>query len=181
MNALTPVLRLHEHRIWVNHQLLAACQGLTAEQLGRQFQIGQGSAWRTLTHLYAGEYVWLAALEGDEQPLMPGDAPGLLPGNQQGEGAMQSLSELAANWSALDVRWRAYLASLTEDALDDIVYKVSTSSGLGRRLGTRRLDVLLHVCTHAHYTTAQLINMLRQLGVQPLPDPMLMTLARQEA
>jgi len=37
------------------------------------------------------------------------------------------------------------------------------------------------VCTHAQYTTAQVINMLRQLGAQPLPDPMLITLARGEA
>jgi hypothetical protein len=42
--------------------------------------------------------------------------------------------------------------------------------------------VLLHVCTHAHYTVAQGINMLRRLGVPTdrLPDPMLITLSRQE-
>lgn len=34
---------------------------------------------------------------------------------------------------------------------------------------------------HRQYTTAQLMNMLRQLGVSPLPDVMLISLARQEA
>ena len=41
--------------------------------------------------------------------------------------------------------------------------------------------MLLHVCTHAQYTTAQLVNMLRQLGVDRLPDVMLISMARQEA
>jgi hypothetical protein len=50
----------------------------------------------------------------------------------------------------------------------------------GQPMGTSLLDVLLHVCTHAHYTAAQAINILRHLGVSPLPDPMLITLARQE-
>ena len=38
-------------------------------------------------------------------------------------------------------------------------------------------DVLLHVCTHAHYTSAQVVNMLRQVGLDPLPDVMLISLA----
>jgi uncharacterized damage-inducible protein DinB len=47
-------------------------------------------------------------------------------------------------------------------------------------MATSRGDVLLHVCTHAQYTTAQAVNMLRQVGVEKLPDTMLITLARQE-
>jgi uncharacterized damage-inducible protein DinB len=49
------------------------------------------------------------------------------------------------------------------------------------RLATRRSDVLLHVCTHAHYTAAQVINMLRQTGIDKLPETMLISLARKEA
>jgi hypothetical protein len=40
--------------------------------------------------------------------------------------------------------------------------------------------VLLHLCTHAQYTVAQAVNMLRQAGLGPLPDVMLITMARQE-
>lgn len=78
-------------------------------------------------------------------------------------------------------RWDSYLQGLPEKELEDIVFKVSTSSGAGRRFGSRRADLLLHVCTHAQYTTAQVVNMFRQVGVAPLPDVMLITLARQEA
>jgi uncharacterized damage-inducible protein DinB len=69
------------------------------------------------------------------------------------------------------------LQPLSEAQLDDLVWRIST---YGPRRATRRLDVLLHVCTHAHYTATQTINMLRQLGASELPDPMLITLAREE-
>ncbi len=180
MTAIEVIKRLHQHRIWVNAQLLAACGQLTNEQLHQPLAIGQGTAWKTLTHLMAAEYVWLEALLGNQSPTMPGDKPGQLPGNQQGDDAIGSLDELTEHWKTLDGRWRDYLDSLTEASLDETVYKVSTSSGAGKSFANRRADILLHVCTHAQYTTAQLVNMLRQLGHTNLPDAMLITLARQE-
>ncbi len=178
MNAIQLVQRLHQHRAWANRKLVDAARGLSDDDLRRALPIGQGSVWKSLMHLYAAEYVWLASLEGDETPLTPGDVPGKLPGNQEGAEAMRSLDELAQNWQQLESRWQAYLAGLAETDLDQIVYKVSSRGST--RQPTRRADILLHVCTHAHYTTAQVINMLRQLGVGSLPDPMLITLARQE-
>lgn len=177
MNASQLVRRLHEHRRWVNRRLLEAAESLTPAGLRQEFPIGQGSVWKTLTHLMGAEYVWLEALLGNETPLLPGDAPGKLPGNQQGEEPLQSLDELTARWRELEIRWEEYLAAMNEATLEETVYKVSSLSG--RRLGTRRVDILLHVCTHAQYTTAQLVNMLRQLGAGDLPDVMLTTMARQ--
>ncbi len=180
MTASSLIRRLHQHRMWVNHRLLESVRPLTEQQLRQPLSIGQGTVWKTLTHLMAAEYVWLEALLGNESPLMPGDVSGKLPGNQEGEAAIRSLDELASRWEELDQRWNQFLDAVSDDSLDEIVYKTSTSSGLGKRHGTRRADVLLHVCTHAQYTTAQLMNMLRQLGLSPLPDVMLISLARQE-
>jgi uncharacterized damage-inducible protein DinB len=178
MSSLSVIRRLHEHRMWSNAKLLAAAEALPAADLQKQLPIGQGTLWRSLMHLYAAEWAWLAALGGDENPVLSGDRPDMLPGNQQGEGGVQSLAELRAAWAAVDARWRDYLASLTEPQLEDVVYKISS---IGRnRAACRRLDILLHVCTHAHYTTAQVINMLRHVGAASLPDPMLITMARQE-
>src|SRR5690606_40387715 len=60
--------RLHQHRMWVNQRLLDAVRPLTDDQLHQPLAIGQGSVWRTLTHLMAAEYVWLEALLGNESP-----------------------------------------------------------------------------------------------------------------
>jgi len=179
MNALKLLQRLHQHRAWVNRNLLTATATLSNEQLRSEFQIGQGSIWKSLLHLYAAEYVWLEALLGNEQFLVPGDLPGKLPGNQQGEGGVTDLADLRLKWSELEKRWTGYLADLSSAALEEVVYRKSIS--LGNRLGTRRSDVLLHVCTHAHYTAAQVVNMLRHAGIERLPETMLISLARHEA
>ena len=98
-----------------------------------------------------------------------------------GECGITVLEDLRQKWSALEQRWVNSLAAMTREALEEMVYKVSTSSGLGKRFGSRRSDVLLHVSTHAHYTAAQVVNMLRQVGMEKLPETMLISLARQEA
>ena len=181
MDSIQVIQRLHQHRVWVNRNLLEAATLLSDEQLSTQFSIGQGSIWKSLVHLYAAEYVWLEALLGDEDPLVRGDLPGKLPGNQMGENRIAGLNELLTLWAALEQRWSDYLLDLNPDSLEDVVYKKSTSVLVGNRFGTRRSDILLHVCTHAQYTTAQIINMLRQCGVEKLPATMLILMARQEA
>lgn len=180
MNSVDVIRRLTRHRQWAAARLLDAARDLTDERLRAPHPVGQGSIWKSLTHLLAAEYVWLEALEGDESPRLPGDVPGMLPGNQEGESPIASFAELEERWRELDGRWNAYVDGLDESSLDDVVYKTSTSSGAGKRFGTRRADILIHVCTHAQYTTAQVVNMLRHSGVERLPDVMLISLARSE-
>ena len=179
--ALALIRRLHQHRTAVNQLLLAAAESLTDEQLHRPLEIGQGSLWKSLTHLFAAEYVWLEALHGNEQPVAPGDSPVGLPGNQTGPSPLGSLAELRNEWSELDQRWGGSLAALRVEQLGELIYKTSIRSVAGQRLGLARSDVLLHVCTHAQYTAAQVVNMLRQVGAPVLPDVMLISLARREA
>lgn len=177
MNGVETIRRLHQHRAWVNHKLIESAQALKSDGLQKSLRIGQGSIWKSLLHLYAAEYVWLETLLGNEAPLTKGDLAGKIPGNQEGAGAIGSLDELVVLWRELDLRWQVHLERLTDADLDQVVFKVNTN---GQRHGTRRGDILLHVCTHAQYTAAQVINMLRQLGAPALPDPMLITMARQE-
>lgn len=178
MDAPTLIRRLHQHRAWVNCQLMTAAGQLTDEQRRALFSIGQGSIWKSLVHLYAAEYIWLETLLGDEDPTVPGDLPRMIPGNQQAAGAIATFEELREKWSVLDRRWADYLQTITEFNLEDQVPKVSSLTG--KRSVTRRGDILLHLCTHGQYTTAQVMNMLRQSGVTSLPDIMLISMARME-
>ena len=85
-------------------------------------------------------------------------------------------SPIEATWKTNELG-DAMAQGLSPAALGEVVYRRSAS--LGTRLGVRRSDVLLHVCTHAHYTAAQVVNMLRQLGAE-LPQTMLIMLSRNE-
>ena len=181
MDETTALLRMHRHRQWTNAKLLSAAEKLSDEQRHQSFAIGQGSVWRTLSHLMGAEYIWLEILLGNESPSMPGDLPNELVGNQLAEDGMRTMQELTQRWTILESRWNEYLATLTVEELARSIGKASSSSHPSQRPATSVMDVLLHVCTHAHYTSAQLIKILRQLGVTELPDLMLITMARDES
>ena len=172
--------RLHHHRAWANEKLLEAAATLSSEQLRRQFDIGQGSVWQSLLHMYAAEYIWLETILDNDDALCPGDVRGQLAGNQLGEGGIRSLDELRNKWAALEARWQQYLADLPEDSLDDRVRRRTSIVSGNQPFTCSRSDALLHVCLHAHYTLAQVINMLRHLGVTDLPARMLTQLAWEE-
>jgi hypothetical protein len=56
----------------------------------------------------------------------------------------------------------------------------STVTG-GKPYFVRRSDAHIHVCLHAHCKLTQVVNMLRHLGVERLPDRMLIQLVFQES
>jgi len=81
------ILRLHEHRRWVDQALFESVQMLSEAQSRQTFPIGQGLIWQSLLHLYAAEYVWLEALSGDETPVLPGNLAGGIAGKSKGNGS----------------------------------------------------------------------------------------------
>ncbi len=167
-DAQRPIQRLHAHRGWSHDQLLEVCRALTDEQLRQSFPIGMGSVWATLVHLMAAEEAWLRAIEGDES------------GSMLTEADVADWASLEARWSEVRARWDELLAGLTEDDLSRPVSKRRAMPGRASEgvYTTSLEDVLLHVCTHAAYTSAQAVNMLRQLGVEGLPDLQLIRMAR---
>jgi uncharacterized damage-inducible protein DinB len=181
MDTIRLIKRLHQHRAWANGNLLTAAAQLSDEQLHATFEIGQGSIWKSLVHMHAAEFVWLETLLGNETALFPGDLPGMIPGNQQGEGGIKDLSDLREKSAAQEQRWTAYLAGLSPDSLDEVIHRSRQVGGQTVRFGCRCSDALLHVCTHAHYTTAQVVNTLRHCGLEKLPEVMLIAMARMEA
>lgn len=148
---------------------MQAARSVSDQQLRQTFAIGQGNVLATLVHLYAAELVWLAAIEGNPAPMSPFDV------------RMESLDELEQAWNDLEGRWERFYANLDEVDLGRPVTKTNALNPTAPPMTTPLADVLLHLSLHAQYTIAQMANMLRQLGIHPLPDTMLITLSRQQA
>ena len=163
MDAIDLIQRLHAHRRWANTKLCESAATLTPAQRDQSFTMGRGSLWATLVHLYGAERVWLQTLNGDESPaLIEPDA-------------FESLDELRRAWEANERAFAQFLDVLTVEQLDRPLRKRATETGAVHE--TPMYDALLHVCTHAQYTTAQAVNMLRQLGAD-VPDTQLITMSR---
>ncbi len=165
MTAAGLVQRMHAHKRWANRRLLEAVEELPEKDRHRTFGIGHGSAWASIVHLWATDAVWLETIAGREDaPVARVDAVG-------------SAEALEALWDVADQRWVDLLASLDDEDLSRPVWRTSSSTG-GRRRGMPLHDVLIHVCTHAQYTGAQLVNILRRLRVAELPHISLSTMSR---
>jgi uncharacterized damage-inducible protein DinB len=165
MEAIQILRRLHQYRAWSNWQLLHACRPLSREQLDAPFEIGQGSVWKSLVHLLAADSLWVDAFEGRPDSPVPCEAE------------FKDLEELANRWANLERRWLDVLTRLDGSDLERPVLREDLQN---RCFSLGGVDAHLQVCTHAAYTAAQVVNMLRRLGVASLPSCMLVAMAYAE-
>ena len=143
---------LLSHDRWATTQLLDACGKLTAKQFHRRFDIGPGSLHDTLTHVIGATRAMTETLAGQEpRPRLEGD------GQRRTPEQVRTLLEEA---------WRELSAESRRRPLDEIVSRRTRD---GRTLTMTRAAVVAHVATHAMHHRAQCLNMLRQLGINPLP------------
>jgi uncharacterized damage-inducible protein DinB len=153
MPASDPLTILLSHDRWATTQLLDACATLTDEQFHRRFDIGPGSLHDALTHVLGATRAWTDTLAGLEPPR-----PRL-----EADGRRRTVAELRP---LFEEAWPALAAEGSRRPLGEIVVRRTAT---GRTITLTRAAVLVQVTTHAMHHRAQCLNMLRQLGVSPLP------------
>jgi uncharacterized damage-inducible protein DinB len=161
MTTANPVEILLAHDRWATQQILDACAGLAEEQFHRRFDIGPGSLHDTTTHLLGAMRRWTDMLAGREQ-------------RARLEGTKRS-----------PVQLKELLDEITSDfatiAKKHPVEEIVTGTAYERTFTLPRSAVITHVATHGMHHRAQCLNMLRQLGVQPLPPSSVMEWVRATA
>jgi uncharacterized damage-inducible protein DinB len=141
------ILLAHDH--WANHQILAACTSLTEDQFHQRFEMGPGSLHDTLTHIVTAIRIW-------NDRLAPRDMRPRL------EGTRHTIPELATLLDEASAERAALAGALPLD--HNITF---ARNNISRTL--TRGAVLTHITTHGMHHRAQCLNMLRHLGVKPLP------------
>ncbi len=146
--------RLLGHDAWTTHLLLARCRDLTDEQLDRNFEIGHRTVRATLVHLIRNVEVW--------SDLMAGGAVRADPGlNGQSVSALTARLTSAAADLAKVTRAVAERGGWDDEWIDSLD-SPPTSKTYG--------GAIAHVITHSMHHRAQLLYMLRRLGVMDLPE-----------
>ncbi|MCH8152670.1 MAG: DinB family protein [Planctomycetes bacterium] len=144
-----PIDILLRQNCWATRNLLESCEALPSEQFHQRFEIGPGSLHDTITHILAAMRGWGDMLAGrDQRPRL--------------EGEQRTPQELLG---LLDEISDDLEASAKAHPMDEMV---SGSRG-GKSYTFARGGVLTHVTTHGMHHRAQCLNMLRKLGVDPLP------------
>jgi uncharacterized damage-inducible protein DinB len=149
-----PLKILLAHDRWATAQVLDACAAhLTPEQFHQHFDIGPGSLHDTLTHILGAMRTWTDTLAetATPRPRLETDGQRRTP---------PQLREL------LDECSREFVAEAHRRPLDATITRRTRD---GRTVVMTRGAVLMQVVTHGMHHRAQCLNMLRQLGVTPLP------------
>jgi uncharacterized damage-inducible protein DinB len=146
--------RLLGHDAWTTRQLLLRCRELTDEQLDRDFDIGHRSLRRTLVHVIWNMEVWTDVMA--RQPVRTKEGDG--PNGCSVDGLIKRLDRVAGEFSALSTRLarEGRLDEIWVDHLDD----PPTTKSYGAAIA--------HVITHSMHHRAQVLYLMRKLGVQEL-------------
>jgi uncharacterized damage-inducible protein DinB len=151
MPTSNPLDILLQHDQWATRQMLLACEKLTPDQFARKFDIGPGSLQATTTHIIGAMKIWTDILA--ERPVGP---------RLDQSGVGYSLGQL---FPMLDETTGEFMAIVKNHPLEQVVKRVRE----GKEYFFTRGAILTHVATHGMHHRAQCLNMLRHLGVSPLP------------
>jgi uncharacterized damage-inducible protein DinB len=147
--------RLLEHDAWTTRQLLDRCRALSDDQIDRPFDIGHRTVRATFQHIIVNMEAWSALMAGATElpPRPPREREAVVSLADRLTRAAADLAQVARAVRARDGWDEGWL-----DVLDDPP-KEKTFGG-----------AIAHVITHSMHHRAQLLYMLRQLGLAGLPE-----------
>jgi uncharacterized damage-inducible protein DinB len=149
------IIQLAAFNVWANHLLLTTVSQLSEEQQTVEVKSSFPSLYKTVLHMLDAESIWWQRLKLQEKIDVP---------SQSFSGDMQALS---TQLQQQDKLWHEWVAGANEHALQhEFIYYNSRKE----RFKQPVYQMLLHLFNHNTYHRGQLITMLRQLGVEKLPQ-----------
>jgi uncharacterized damage-inducible protein DinB len=146
--------RLLGHDVWTTHQLLDICRNLTDAELDREFDIGLKTVRLTLCHIIGNIEGWTDLLEGRQpRPDPPVEEA--------------SIAALSARLHRADAEFSRIARGIADrGAWDETWPDPRGNPPKERSYG----GTIAHVITHSMHHRAQVLYMLRLLGVENRPE-----------
>ncbi len=146
--------RLLGHDVWTTRQLLLMCESLSDEQLDREFDIGHRTLRATFVHVIRNVEVWSDLMAGgpvrEDQGPLGRSVSALIARLDCAAADFARVTRAIAQRGTWDEKW--------VDTLDN----PPTEKTYG--------GAIAHVITHSMHHRAQLLYMLRRLGVPDVPE-----------
>lgn len=142
------------YNIWASQKIMEIILSLSEEKQLAELPSSYSSLYKTVLHIWDAESVWWQRLKLQERLLAPSET---FKGNMQ---------ELVSSLQQQSKLWEEWISNASELSIEH-VFQYQTLAREQFKQPTWQM--LLHVFNHGTYHRGQLINMLRQLGVEKLP------------
>jgi uncharacterized damage-inducible protein DinB len=152
MVSVVQVVELFSYNAWANRKVFSALAALSAKDYTQDLRSSFASLHDTMAHIVWAEDLWLRRWRGAPPPPVP-----------QGRD-LTTLDAVRARWEEVEASRLAFLAALTDAALETALVVRPSAGGEYRHV---LRETLLHAVDHSSYHRGQLVTMLRQLGHVP--------------
>ena len=140
---------------WANSLLLTAIESLTEQQQKQEIKSSFPSLYATALHMLDAESIWWQRVKLQERVNRPSD---------EFSGTMKELSAQLIQQNKL---WQDWVSGINEHGLQhEFIYFNSKKE----RFKQPVYQMLLHLFNHGSYHRGQIVTMLRQLGVEKIPQ-----------
>jgi uncharacterized damage-inducible protein DinB len=143
------------YNIWASQKLLEVINALSEEKHKEEVPSSFKSLYSTVLHMWDAESAWWQRLKMHERIIRP---------SENFNGSMQDVSNGLMQQS---LQWKDWIENATDMALEHVFQYYNTKKEMFKQ---PTWQMLLHVFNHGTYHRGQLINILRQLGVEKLPQ-----------
>lgn len=146
--------QLSAYSIWANQLLLDVINQLPEEKQKQEVPSSFSSLYQTVLHVWSAESVWWQRMKLLERLYIPAESF---------SGDMKELSSQLLNQNR---QWHEWIANANDHQLQHVFQYQNFKK---EQFKQPIYQMLMHVFNHGTYHRGQLVNMLRQLGVEKVP------------
>ena len=143
------------YNIWASRRILEVILALPEEKQLAEVPSSFTSLFKTVLHMLDAESIWWQRMKLTERIIVP---------NENFKGNMK---ELADNLLQQSKQWEEWVANVSELSLDHVFQYYNNKK---EHFKMPIYQMLHHVFNHGTYHRGQLVNMLRQLGIEKIPQ-----------
>lgn len=148
-------VQLAAYNTWANGLLLQTIEALSEEQQHKEIKSSFASLYKTVLHMLDAESIWWQRLKLQERIDRPVE-------NFSG-----NFSELRQQLLLQNRLWQEWVSNAAEHQLQhEFIYRNLKK----QRFKQPVYQMLLHLFNHCTYHRGQMVTLLRQLGIEKIPQ-----------
>jgi uncharacterized damage-inducible protein DinB len=147
--------QLAAYNIWANQKIMEAILTLPEEKQKQELPSSFKSLYATVLHMLDAENIWWQRMKLNERITRPSE-------NFNG-----NMKELCQGLLQQNHQWQDWVNNASDMALEHVFQYYNLKK---ENFKQPVYQMILHVFNHGTYHRGQLVNMLRQLGIEKIPQ-----------